>query len=83
MPRETVAIVLFLGASFGLLWGLLSLTFAIDSHALGVLVLPLWLTIAIVTRVPLDPVATGAAVSAGLGVALATAGLLIARVRGV
>ena len=80
MPKETIAIVLFLGLSFGLFWGCLSLVLwsaIVDIPRL--VIAPLWLTAEIGTRLPIHPYLAGATACALIGVLPAAILLALAR----
>ena len=82
MPKETVAIVLFLGVGFGLLWGVVSLQlWTLDDRVQPVLIAPLWLTAVVAAPLSLNPVLVGLLVSAALGLVPAIAFLALARLR--
>ena len=83
MPRETIAIVLFLGFSFGLFWGCLSLVlWSANDRIPSLIIAPLWLTAEIGTRLPIHPYLAGATACALIGVLPAAILLALARARG-
>ena len=82
MPKETIAIVLFLGLSFGLFWGCLSLVLwsaIVDIPSL--VIAPLWLTAEIASRLVIHPYLAGAMACALIGVLPAAMLLAHARAR--
>ena len=83
MPKETVGIVLFMGAEFGLLWGALSVElWTLDERVQPILIAPLWLTAVVAAPLSVNPLMVGLLVSIALGLAPAFAFLAIARLRG-
>ena len=83
MPKETIAIVLFLGLSLGLFWGCLSLVlWSANDRIPSLLIAPLWLTAEIGTRLPIHPYLAGATACALIGVLPAAILIALARARG-
>ncbi len=83
MPKETIAIVLFLGLSFGLFWGCLSLVlWSANDRIPPLIIAPLWLTAEIASRVAIHPYLAGATACALIGVLPAAILLALARARG-
>ena len=83
MPKEAIAIVLFVGLAFGLFWGCLSLVlWSANEHTAAWIIAPLWLTAEIGTRLPVNPYLAGALASGFLGLLPAAVVLAIARLRG-
>ena len=83
MPKETVAIVLFMGLAFGLFWGSLSLVlWGANEHIPAWIIAPLWLTAEIGTRLPVHPYVAGALASGFVGLLAAASFLAFARLRG-
>lgn len=83
MPRETIAIVLFLGLSFGLFWGCLSLVlWSANDRIPSLIIAPLWLTAEIASRLVIHPYLAGAMACALIGVLPAAILLALARARG-
>jgi len=77
VPKETIAIVLFLGLSFGLFWGCLSLVLWS-----AIVDIPRLVTAEIGTRLPIHPYLAGATACALIGVLPAAILLALARARG-
>jgi hypothetical protein len=83
MPKETVAVVLFMGVVFGLFWGCLSLVlWTASEHVPALIIAPLWLTAEIGARLPIHPYLAGALASGFLGLIPAAIFLVSARARG-
>jgi len=83
VPKETVAIVLFMGLAFGLFWGSLSLVlWGANEHIPAWIIAPLWLTAEIGTRLPVHPYVAGALASGFVGLLPAASFLAFARLRG-
>jgi hypothetical protein len=83
MPRQSAFFLAFLGAGFGLLWGLVSLElWTFNQHPPAVLVAPLWITFMLASQLPVGPLLVGVLVSVALGLVPVLALLVIARVRG-
>jgi hypothetical protein len=83
VPKETIAIVLFMGLAFGLFWGCLSLVlWSANEHTAAWIIAPLWLTAEIGTRLPVHPYLAGALASGFLGLLPAAVFLTLARLRG-
>lgn len=83
MPKETIAIVLFMGLAFGLFWGCLSLVvWSANESVPTLLIAPLWLTAEIGAQVPVHPYIAGGLACTIIG--LLPAGILlgVARARG-
>lgn len=82
MPRETVGLILFMGVALGILWGIVSLSlWTFNEQVFPVLIAPLWITAAIGTHLPVNPLVLGAVVSAALGLVPAVALVALARAR--
>ena len=82
MSKETIAVVLFLGLSFGLFWGCLSLVLWSANERIPVLIIvPLWLTAEIASRLVIHPYLAGAIACALIGVLPAAILLALARAR--
>ncbi len=83
MPKETIAIVLFMGVAFGLFWGCLSLVlWSANERIPAWIIAPLWLTAEIGTRLPVHPYLAGALASGFVGLLPAAVFLALARFRG-
>jgi hypothetical protein len=83
VPKETVAIVLFMGLAFGLFWGSLSLVlWSANEQIPAWIIAPLWLTAEIGTRLPVHPYLAGALASGVAGLVPAGVILALARLRG-
>jgi hypothetical protein len=83
VPKETIAVVLFMGVGFGLLWGGVSVAlWTLDERIPPMLVAPLWLTAIVAAPLSVNPLLVGLLVSIGLGLAPAFAFLALARLRG-
>jgi hypothetical protein len=83
VPKETIAIVLFIGLAFGLFWGCLSLVlWSANEHIPMWIIAPLWMTAEIGTRLPVHPYLAGALASGFLGLLPAAVFLVFARLRG-
>jgi len=83
VPKETVAIVLFMGAGFGLLWGAVSVElWTLDERVQPLLIAPLWLTAVVAAPLSVNPLLVGLLVSIAFGLAPAFAFLVLARLRG-
>jgi hypothetical protein len=83
VPKETIAIVLFVGLAFGSFWGCLSLVLWSATINIPILVIaPLWLTAEIATRVPIHPYLAGAMACVIIGLLPAALLLALARARG-
>jgi hypothetical protein len=83
VPKETIAVVLFMGVGFGLLWGAVSVElWTLDERIPPMLVAPLWLTAIVAAPLSVNPLLVGLLVSIGLGLAPAFAFLALARLRG-
>jgi len=83
VPKETIAIVLFMGLAFGLFWGCLSLVlWSANEHIPAWVIAPLWLTAEIATRLSVHPYLAAALASGFVGLVPATAFLALARLRG-
>jgi hypothetical protein len=83
MPKEAIAIVLFVGLAFGLFWGSLSLfLWTANEHTPAWIIAPLWLTAEIGTRLPVHPYLAGALASGLLGLIPASIFIVFARIRG-
>jgi hypothetical protein len=82
MPRETIAIILVIGLGLGLLWGSISLElWTLNEGISPILIAPLWLTVQVASRLPVDPLLAGFATSAAIGLTAAFAFLALARLR--
>jgi hypothetical protein len=82
VPKETIAIVLFMGLAFGLFWGSLSLVlWSANEHIPAWIIAPLWLTAEIGTRLPVHPYLAGALASGFVGLIPAVVFLALARLR--
>jgi len=82
VSKETIAVVLFLGLSFGLFWGCLSLVLWSANERIPVLIIaPLWLTAEIASRLVIHPYLAGAIACALIGVLPAAILLALARAR--
>jgi hypothetical protein len=83
MPKETTAIVLFIGLAFGLFWGSLSLLlWSANERIPAWIIAPLWLAAQIGTRLPVHPYLAGALAAGFLGLLPAAVFLAVARARG-
>jgi len=83
MPKETIAIVLFMGVAFGLFWGCLSLLlWSANEHIPAWIIAPLWLTAEIGIRLVVHPYLAGALASGFVGLLPAAVFLALARLRG-
>lgn len=83
VPKESVAVVLFMGIGFGLLWGALSvMLWTLDERVQPMLIAPLWLTAVVAAPTSANPLLVGLLVSMGLGLVPAFAFLALARLRG-
>ena len=83
MPKETIAIVLFMGVAFGLFWGCLSLLlWSANEHIPAWIIAPLWLTAEIGIRLAVHPYLAGALASGFVGLLPAAVFLALARLRG-
>jgi len=83
LPKETIAVVVFLGLSFGLFWGCLSLVlWSANDRIPPLIIAPLWLTAEIASRVAIHPYLAGATACALIGVLPAAILLALARARG-
>jgi hypothetical protein len=82
MPRETAGFVLVTGAVVGLVWGILSLQFGMDTNVWPPVVAPLWITSLIAERVRIDAMLLGAIVSAVCGIVPVAMLFGVARLRG-
>jgi hypothetical protein len=83
VPKETIALVLFMGLAFGLFWGCLSLiVWSANETVPRLVIAPLWLTAEIGTRLPIHPYAAGAVACTIIGVLPAGILLAVARARG-
>jgi hypothetical protein len=83
VPKETIAVVLFMGLAFGLFWGCLSLVlWSANERIPAVVIAPLWLTAEIGSRLPIHPYLAGAVACALIGVLPAAILLAVARARG-
>ncbi len=83
MPRVTIAIVLFLGFSFGLFWGCLSLVlWSANDRIPSLIIAPLWLTAEIASRLVIHPYLAGAMACALIGVLPAAVLIALLRARG-
>jgi len=83
MPKETMAIVLFMAVALGLFWGCLSLVlWSANERIPAWIIAPLWLTAEIGTRLPVHPYVAGALASGFLGLLPAAVFVALARLRG-
>jgi hypothetical protein len=83
VPKETIAIVLFMGLAFGSFWGCLSVVLWSANERIPTLVIaPLWLTAEIGSRLPIHPYVAGALACALIGLLPAAILLVAARARG-
>jgi len=83
VPKETIAIVVFLGLSFGLFWGCLSLVlWSANDRIPPLIIAPLWLTAEIASRLAIHPYVAGAIACAVTGLLPTAILLTFARARG-